>query len=120
MRSAETCKNTMKRLFVGGIKPSVTERELFGIFSDYGNVRSAYVINDANGQSRGFGFVDFYDQEGAENALACSKNIKINGKKLSVKKFMKEPSESDQSKTDFDNPFTPQKSENRQGNKHKQ
>uniref|UniRef100_A0A0D9WV41 RRM domain-containing protein n=1 Tax=Leersia perrieri TaxID=77586 RepID=A0A0D9WV41_9ORYZ len=59
-----------RKLFVGGIPTSAQEAELRGHFSRYGVVRSAIVMRDKEtGHGRGFGFVEFEQEEDAARAL---------------------------------------------------
>jgi len=47
------------KLFVGNLPWSVNDAQLEDLFSPYGEVQSARVINDRDtGRSRGFGFVE--------------------------------------------------------------
>jgi cold-inducible RNA-binding protein len=63
----------MYKLFVGGLPFSTTDDELNELFATHGTVASAVVVKDRDtGRSKGFGFVEFEnDNEGkaAEQAL---------------------------------------------------
>ena len=63
----------MYKLFVGGLPFSTTDDELNELFAAHGTVVSAVVVKDRDtGRSKGFGFVEFEnDNEGkaAEQAL---------------------------------------------------
>lgn len=63
----------MYKLFVGGLPFAMTDEELNELFAAHGTVASAVVIKDRDsGRSKGFGFVEFEnDEEGkaAEKAL---------------------------------------------------
>ncbi len=63
----------MYKLFVGGLPFSTTDDELNELFATHGAVASAVVVKDRDtGRSKGFGFVEFEnDNEGkaAEQAL---------------------------------------------------
>jgi RNA recognition motif-containing protein len=49
-----------KKVFVGGLAPTVTETELREYFEAYGPVKEAIVMYDRQtNRSRGFGFVTF-------------------------------------------------------------
>ena len=50
--------------------PSADERALREIFGGCGRVRSAKVIADLNGCSKGFGFVGFSTPDEAANAIS--------------------------------------------------
>ncbi len=66
----------MYKLFVGGLPYSTTNDELSELFAAHGTVASATVVTDREtGRSKGFGFVEFEnDDEGkaAEKALNSS------------------------------------------------
>ncbi|CAK5270905.1 unnamed protein product [Mycena citricolor] len=57
------------QLFIGNIPWQLTDAELHSMFSQHGEVASARVIMNADGSSRGFGYVVFKTQEGATNAF---------------------------------------------------
>ena len=63
----------MYKLFVGGLPFATTDDELKDLFAAHGAVASAVVVKDRDtGRSKGFGFVEFEnDEEGkaAEKAL---------------------------------------------------
>lgn len=69
------------RLFVGGIPMRITESELGGYFSQFGNVKEVVV-------RRGFGFVSFHDNESTNIALNISQEVGhiIAGRKVDVKR----------------------------------
>ena len=75
----------MYKLFVGGLPFATTDEELAEVFGAHGTVASAVVIKDRDtGRSKGFGFVEFEnDDEGkaAEKALAGSD---IGGRSITV------------------------------------
>lgn len=51
-----------RKMFVGGIHPSVTDDQLHEYFTSFGMVRNIQIMRDkATGKSRGFGFVTFKD-----------------------------------------------------------
>lgn len=59
----------MKRIYVGNLPWTTTDSELKTLFSPYGSVHSAAVINDREtGRSRGFGFVEMDDAD-ADKAI---------------------------------------------------
>jgi hypothetical protein len=58
----------MKKLYVGNLAFSATEKEIRELFGQYGSVASVSLITDREtGQPRGFGFVEMED--GADNAI---------------------------------------------------
>lgn len=65
-----------KKLFVGGIDPSVNEEELMEYFSKFGKVKLAQIIKDkVTGRSRHFGFVTLEDMDAVHNALEHKPHI---------------------------------------------
>ena len=74
----------MKSLFVGNLPWSVTDADLAGKFSEFGNVISARVVTDKfSGKSRGFGFVDMEDSD-AEKAIAGMTGHKWGDREVTV------------------------------------
>ncbi|HSX43894.1 MAG TPA: RNA-binding protein [Candidatus Saccharimonadales bacterium] len=75
----------MYKLFVGGLPFSTTDEELQELFAAHGTVASAVVVKDRDtGRSKGFGFVEFEnDDEGkaAEKALNASD---VGGRSITV------------------------------------
>jgi arginine/serine-rich splicing factor 7 len=53
------------RVYVGGLRPEVSERELEDEFARFGQIRSIWVARKPSG----FAFVEFEDQRDAEDAV---------------------------------------------------
>lgn len=62
-----------KTLFVRGIPFSVTDEEFSNWFSQIAPIRHAVIVKDDNQQSRGFGFVNFAEDEDCKVALEKSR-----------------------------------------------
>lgn len=59
-----------KKLYVGNLSYSATDESLEALFAPYGAVQSAQVILDRDtGRSKGFGFVEMADANGAQEAV---------------------------------------------------
>lgn len=59
-----------KKLFVGGISFTTTEDQLREMFEKAGKVESVKIIIDKfSGRSKGFGFVEFETEEGAQKGI---------------------------------------------------
>lgn len=72
-------------IYVGNLAPDVSEEELTGLFSEYGQVSSAKIIRDMFSQdSRGFGFVEMPGQTEAQKAIESLNTQELKGKKLVV------------------------------------
>lgn len=75
-----------KKIFVGGLDPSIDNDELREFFEKIGVVKEATVLKDIKtGVSRCFGFVTF---EKEEDTMKCIKenNYELKGKKIEIKK----------------------------------
>jgi cold-inducible RNA-binding protein len=66
------------KLFIGSLPWAVNDQELEDLFKDFGTIVSAKVIMDReSGRSKGFGFVEFADDDAAKAAME-----KLNGSDL--------------------------------------
>ena len=71
-------------IYVGNLPFTTTSQELENLFSAYGAVQSAQVIQDRDTQrSRGFGFVEMSDDE-ARNAINELNGSDLSGRSLKV------------------------------------
>ncbi len=58
------------KLFIGSLPYDITETELSGLFSSYGDIVSAKLITDHyTGQSKGFGFVEMATRSEGHKAM---------------------------------------------------
>ena len=74
-----------KKLYVGNLSYNVTSSGLEQLFSEYGAVRSAEVIQDRDtGRSKGFGFVEMQEENGARGAIAALDQHEFDGRPLTV------------------------------------
>ncbi|MDX2130608.1 MAG: RNA-binding protein [Planctomycetota bacterium] len=75
----------MKKLYVGNLSFNTTESELREMFSQYGEVSSASLVMDRDtGRPRGFGFVEFVNDEHAQAAIAGLNGQNVGGRDLTV------------------------------------
>ncbi len=75
----------MYKLFVGGLPFSTTDDELQELFSAHGTVASATVIKDRDsGRSKGFGFVEFENDEEGKAAEKALNNSDLGGRTITV------------------------------------
>ena len=76
---------TSKKLYVGGLPYSISDRQLEELFSAHGTVESARVITDRmTGRSKGFGFVEMGSQSEAEAAIEKLNGADLEGRSLTV------------------------------------
>ena len=73
------------KLYVGNLSYSTNEDSLREIFGEFGEVASAAVITDReSGRSKGFGFVEFSNDEEAKAAIAALDGKEVDGRALKV------------------------------------
>lgn len=72
------------KIYVGNLSYDTNTEDLQGFFAGYGDIAEAIVITDRDtGRSRGFGFVNFADQQFAQAALEAN-GAEFMGRKLRV------------------------------------
>lgn len=64
-------------IFVKNLGPNLLEEQLRVLCESHGTITSLVIMKDANGRSRGFGFVNFEEVEAAERAVEA-----LNGKEV--------------------------------------
>lgn len=75
----------MYKLFVGGLPFSTNDDELEQIFAEHGTVASAKVITDREtNRSKGFGFVEFENEEEGKKAEATMNGKDVGGRNITV------------------------------------
>ncbi|MBL8876113.1 MAG: RNA-binding protein [Phycisphaerae bacterium] len=73
------------KLYVGNLSFSTSEQRLREIFSEHGDVASATLVMDREtGRPRGFGFVEFSNDEHAKAAMNALNGKNIDGRDLTV------------------------------------
>ncbi|KAE8677588.1 Glycine-rich RNA-binding protein 2 [Hibiscus syriacus] len=88
------CMSTSsKKLFIGGLSYGTSDQTLKEAFSGFGEVTEARVIVDREtGRSRGFGFVDYANDEAANNALSAMDGQELQGRNIRVSYATDRPS----------------------------
>ncbi len=73
------------RMYVGNLPYTFTAADLEQLFSEFGKVVSAQVINDREtGRSRGFGFVEMDSPDSFRSALGSANGKDVQGRQISV------------------------------------
>ncbi|KAG2325919.1 hypothetical protein Bca4012_040391 [Brassica carinata] len=81
------------KLFVGGLSWGTDDQSLRDAFSNFGEVIDAKVIVDREtGRSRGFGFVNFNDENAATTAISEMDGKDLNGRNIRVNVANERPS----------------------------
>lgn len=88
-------KGITSKIFVGGIPKSITDDEFKDYFSKFGKVIEHQIMRDrSNGQSRGFGFITFDNEQVVEEIISeqiveqiisQGKKIELGGKQVEIK-----------------------------------
>lgn len=75
----------MYKLFVGGLPFASTDDDLAQAFAEFGTVASAKVITDREtGRSKGFGFVEFENDDEGKAAEAGMNGKELGGRTVTV------------------------------------
>lgn len=82
-------KSQFTNLYIKNIDPELTEEQFREMFEKYGEVTSAVISFDMDGKSKGFGFVNYKEHEGAQAAVDNLHDTEINGRKLFVTRAQK-------------------------------
>jgi RNA recognition motif-containing protein len=81
---------TQGNLFVKNIPFEIKPREIYEKFLSFGDIMSAKLHEDEEGNHNGYGYVSYYDPESAEKAIKALNNVEVwPGSKLEVAKFQK-------------------------------
>eukprot|EP00249_Psilotum_nudum_P020648 c27792_g1_i1 orf=605-1678(+) len=76
-----------KKIFVGGLAPSVSEEDFKEYFASFGTVVEHQIMQDhSTGRSRGFGFVTFENEQIVDDILIQGKVHELGGKQVEIKK----------------------------------
>jgi RNA recognition motif-containing protein len=74
-----------KKLYVGNLTYQISNADLEQMFSEFGTVESAQVIQDRDtGRSKGFGFVEMGSPAEAQAAIQGLHDQEVNGRRLTV------------------------------------
>jgi len=71
-------------LFVANLPFSVTDAGLTALFKDH-HAKAAHIVKNRNGRSKGFGFVEFENEDAQKAAFAATENLEVEGRKLLIK-----------------------------------
>jgi len=85
------------KIYVGNLPYSIDSNALGELFSQFGEIVDAIIITDKfrGDRSKGFGFVEFKEEESAEKAIAEMNEKEVEGRALVVN-IAKPPRERDE------------------------
>ncbi|KAM0025069.1 hypothetical protein Hdeb2414_s0021g00570371 [Helianthus debilis subsp. tardiflorus] len=99
-QAADKAKFT--NVFVKNLSESTTDDDLTKAFSEYGTITSAVVMKDADGKSKGFGFVNFENADDAAKAVEGLNGQKFDEKEWYVGKAQKKTDREQELKQKFE------------------
>jgi polyadenylate-binding protein len=80
-------RNEEANLFIKNLPQNTNTKEIFDLFSTYGNVVSIKLKQNEKGECIGYGYVNFDKSESAKAALENLNNYQFKGKELYVSLF---------------------------------
>merc|ERR1712013_209248 len=75
-------------VFIKNLDKPIDNKAMYDTFSAFGNILSCKVAQDADGGSKGYGFVHFETEEAAMNAIQKVNGMLLNEKKVFVGRFV--------------------------------
>ncbi|XP_023549690.1 polyadenylate-binding protein 3-like [Cucurbita pepo subsp. pepo] len=82
-------KSGYANVFIKNLDASIDNKALHDTFASFGTVLSCKVALDSNGQSKGYGFVQFDTKEAAESAIIKLNGMLLNDKQVYVGHFIR-------------------------------
>ncbi|XVF01286.1 hypothetical protein REPUB_Repub04eG0074800 [Reevesia pubescens] len=105
-------KSGSGNIFIKNLDKGIDHKALHDTFSAFGNILSCKVATDSSGQSKGYGFVQFDNDESAQKAIEKLNGMLLNDKQVYVGPFVrKQERDTSIGKTTFTNVFVKNLSE---------
>ncbi|QCD98980.1 polyadenylate-binding protein 2-like isoform X1 [Vigna unguiculata] len=99
-------KSGTANIFIKNLDKAIDHKALHDTFSSFGHILSCKIATDGSGLSKGYGFVQFDNEESAQNAIDKLNGMLINDKQVYVGPFLrKQDRENALSKTKFNNVY---------------
>ncbi|KAL0432531.1 UNVERIFIED_CONTAM: Polyadenylate-binding protein 2 [Sesamum latifolium] len=99
-------KSGTANIFIKNLDKTIDNKALHDTFSSFGNILSCKIATDPNGQSKGYGFVQFDTEEAAQSAIDKLNGMLINDKQVYVGHFLrKQERDTASNKTKFNNVY---------------
>ncbi|KAL8143755.1 hypothetical protein V2J09_016787 [Rumex salicifolius] len=93
-------------VFIKNLDKTIDHKSLHSTFSTYGNILSCKVATDGNGQSKGYGFVQYNNEESAKRAIEEQDGKFLREKQVYVGPFVRrQQRENSVDKTKFSNVY---------------
>ncbi|GAA0140711.1 RNA metabolism protein [Lithospermum erythrorhizon] len=111
-RDPSTRKSGTANIFIKNLDKNIDNKALHDTFSSFGNIISCKIATDLNGESKGYGFVQFDNEESAQSAIDKLNGMLMNDKQVYVGHFLrKQERDSHVSKTKYNNVYVKNLSE---------
>jgi polyadenylate-binding protein len=81
--------NNTANLFVKKISREIKPRQVYEVFSKYGEIISSKICEDENGNSLGYGYINYYSFDSSEKAIKDLNNKEMWGNVLEIEYFKK-------------------------------
>ncbi len=81
--------NNEANLFVKGISQNANPRDIYELFSKYGEIISCKICEDEDGNLLGYGYINYYNLESAEKAITNLNKKQFMDSELEVQHFKK-------------------------------
>ncbi|CAA6669994.1 unnamed protein product [Spirodela intermedia] len=105
-------KSGAANIFIKNLDKAIDNKALHDTFSVFGNILSCKIATDPSGQSKGYGFVQFEQDEAAQNAISKLNGMLLNDKQVFVGPFVrKQERDNSSNRTKFFNVFVKNLSE---------
>ncbi|XVE82828.1 hypothetical protein DITRI_Ditri16bG0036900 [Diplodiscus trichospermus] len=82
-------KSGAGNIFIKNLDKTIDNKALHDTFSTFGNILSCKIATDHFGQSKGYGFVQFDNEESAKNAIDKLNGMLLNDKQVFVGPFLR-------------------------------
>ena len=73
-----------RTVFVGNLVSQTTEKDLHDLFLAFGDIKGVELVRDEKRNPKGFGYVDFEEEEDAQEAIFNMDGAEFFGKPLKV------------------------------------
>ncbi|KAH7688593.1 hypothetical protein IHE45_03G041600 [Dioscorea alata] len=111
-RDPSSRKSSAANIFIKNLDKAIDNKALHDTFSVFGKVLSCKIATDTNGQSKGYGFVQFDQEEAALTAIEKLNGMLLNDKQVFVGPFLrKQERENAADRAKFTNVFVKNLSE---------
>ena len=81
--------NNEANLFVKGIPEDASPREIYELFAQFGEIISCKICEDEDGNLHGYGYINYYNLDSAEKAIANLNKTTFKESQLDVQHFQK-------------------------------